>query len=156
MRSPMRDDVKFIAILDIIFTIIFLYEMLVKIITFGFVFNGKDSYLTSSAWNRLDFIIVVVALLEMGKVPMPPGVRAIRTIRVLRPIRMVARQKELRLVLDALLTSVPQVMNVMIVCVLFFLIFSVIFVNLYKGTFMGCGGLDGMPDLPDAGAAIVE
>ena len=151
MKSPDRADVKFLMVLDYIFTIIFTFELLVKVVANGFLLNGPSSYLCN-AWNRLDFIIVVTALLEMTPITMPPGLRAIRTIRVLRPIRMVARQKELRLVLDALLTSVPQVMNVMIVCVLFFLIFSVIFVNLYKGTFEGCD-TEGMPD---AGVSVVE
>jgi hypothetical protein len=147
-----------LAALNVVFTIIFTIEMVLKIISNGFFLNGPTSYLCGG-WNRLDFVIVMIALAEQSQIDMGgmgSALRTVRTIRVLRPIRMVSRKKELKLVVDALLTSIPQVVNVLIVCLLFFLIFSVIFVNLYKGLFQACGGSDGLPDMPSVGADIIE
>lgn len=46
-------------------TIIFTIEALIKIIAFGLIFNGKKSYLMS-AWNVMDFIIVLSALISLA------------------------------------------------------------------------------------------
>jgi len=39
--------------------IIFILEMVMKIIVYGFLINGPDSYL-KNGWNILDFIIIMV------------------------------------------------------------------------------------------------
>ena len=46
-------------------TIIFTTEALLKIITLGFVLNGRHSYLRNT-WNILDFIIVIFALVSLA------------------------------------------------------------------------------------------
>ena len=56
---------KTIGIIDITMTIIFTTEALLKIITLGFVFNGRHSYLRNT-WNILDFIIVIFALVSLA------------------------------------------------------------------------------------------
>jgi voltage-dependent calcium channel R type alpha-1E len=43
--------------LDIILAIIFALECLLKVIAYGFVFNGPESYLRS-VWNIIDFTII--------------------------------------------------------------------------------------------------
>ena len=48
--------------IDYTMTFAFFIEMVMKVISFGFVFNGKESYLRDH-WNVIDFIIVVLCLL---------------------------------------------------------------------------------------------
>jgi hypothetical protein len=45
-------------------TVAFFLEMLTKIITFGFMFCGNDSYIRNG-WNVLDFIIVAASLFSI-------------------------------------------------------------------------------------------
>ena len=73
-------------------TAFFTIEMTSKILAYGFLFNGKHSYLRV-AWNVLDFIIVLSALVSLNpntgkdlKV-----LKTLRILRVLRPLRMVSR-----------------------------------------------------------------
>ena len=65
LDSPLEDpDGQMITVLtyiDYAMTGVFAMEAVIKIISFGFVFNGPNSYIRS-AWNVLDFIIVLAAL----------------------------------------------------------------------------------------------
>jgi len=51
-------------ICDIAFTSLFLFECILKIVAFGLVFNGKNSYL-KSPWNTLDLIITLLSFISM-------------------------------------------------------------------------------------------
>ena len=75
---------------DIFFTVVFVVEAILKVMTYGFLFNGKHSYLRS-LWNIFDFAIVLGSILDLSLTSNSTGVRAIRSIRILRPIRIVAR-----------------------------------------------------------------
>jgi hypothetical protein len=136
--DPLVAPIPIMQALDVIMTIIFTLEMCVKIVAFGFVLH-KGSYLRDG-WNILDFLIVIISLFAVANIGPGKSLRALRTIRVLRPLRMVKRMKELKLVVDALLNSVSAIGNVMIICFLFFLIFAILGVNLFKGYLHACGG----------------
>jgi len=45
----------------------------------------------------------------------------------------------MKLIVNALLASLPSMMNVTIVCALFLLIFAIVGVSFFKGTFGSCG-----------------
>jgi len=50
-----------LTIFDIVITSVFFAEFVIKVIVFGFLLNGKLSYLRQ-AWNVLDFIIVLFSV----------------------------------------------------------------------------------------------
>ncbi|XP_039997887.1 sodium channel, voltage-gated, type I like, alpha b isoform X9 [Xiphias gladius] len=80
---------------DKVFTYVFILEMLLKWVAYGFV-----KYFTN-AWCWLDFLIVDV-------------------------------------VVNALLGAIPSIMNVLLVCLIFWLIFSIMGVNLFAGKYYYC------------------
>ncbi|XP_053546003.1 sodium channel protein type 2 subunit alpha-like isoform X6 [Bombina bombina] len=80
---------------DKVFTYIFILEMLLKWVAYGFV-----KYFTN-AWCWLDFLIVDV-------------------------------------VVNALIGAIPSIMNVLLVCLIFWLIFSIMGVNLFAGKYYHC------------------
>ena len=102
---------------DIVMTVAFTMEMLLKIITLGFLLHS-NSYLRS-AWNVLDFVIVIVSILSLAASDIPglKSLRALRTLRVLRPLRLINRYPGLKLVVNALLASVPKIVDVLVVCI---------------------------------------
>ena len=55
---------------NIVITIIFTIEMIIKIIVFGLLFNGGNSYLRNG-WNTLDCFIVVPKTPHGGVGPEP-------------------------------------------------------------------------------------
>jgi hypothetical protein len=66
------------------------------------------------------------------------SLKALRAFRGLRPLRMISRNEELRIVVKALLSSIPSMGNVVMVCLLFTIIFAILGINFFKGSFFSC------------------
>jgi len=95
-----------------------------------------------NGWNVLDFVIVLVSILSLaasgaGELK---SLRSLRSLRALRPLRMISRNPGLKLVVNALFRAIPSIINVLFVCMLFFLIFGIVGVSYFKGVFMSCQG----------------
>merc|ERR1712166_1636765 len=59
-------------------------------------------------------------------------------LRALRPLRAVRRWEGMKLVVNALIESIPGIGNVMMICLIFWLIFSILGVQLFGGKFARC------------------
>ncbi|NXF86075.1 SCN5A protein, partial [Eubucco bourcierii] len=123
-----------LAFLDKLFTFIFVLEMLLKWVAYGF-----KKYFTN-AWCWLDFLIVNISLINLLGSSFGP-MRSLRTLRALRPLRALSRFEGMRVVVNALLGAIPSIMNVLLVCLIFWLIFSIMGVNLFAGKFGKCVNL---------------
>ncbi|ETE69866.1 Sodium channel protein type 2 subunit alpha, partial [Ophiophagus hannah] len=66
------------------------------------------------------------------------AIKSLRTLRALRPLRALSRFEGMRVVVNALLGAIPSIMNVLLVCLIFWLIFSIMGVNLFAGKFYHC------------------
>uniref|UniRef100_A0A4W4GPC2 Sodium channel protein n=1 Tax=Electrophorus electricus TaxID=8005 RepID=A0A4W4GPC2_ELEEL len=121
---------------DKVFTYVFILEMLLKWLAYGFA-----KYFTN-AWCWLDFIIVDVSLISLGAYALGfqelGAIKSLRTLRALRPLRALSRFEGMRVVVNALLGAIPSIMNVLLVCLIFWLIFSIMGVNLLAGKFYEC------------------
>ncbi|XP_043857815.1 sodium channel protein type 11 subunit alpha [Dromiciops gliroides] len=121
---------------DKIFTYIFILEMLLKWVAFGF-----KKYFTN-AWCFLDFIIVNVSIVSLiadnSKSTMSFNVKSLRTLRALRPLRALSQFEGMRVVVNALVGAIPAILNVLLVCLIFWLIFCMLGVNLFAGKFGKC------------------
>ncbi|KAG2493814.1 hypothetical protein HYH03_008033 [Edaphochlamys debaryana] len=133
--------------LDLVWAGVFIFEACLKIVAFGFVFNGRNSYLRDP-WNVLDFIIVLSSIAMIGiQFGVAAGnsnvqmLRALRTLRALRPLRIASTHEQLRIVILALFSSLRSLVYVGIVCVLFYLLFGILGVNLLKGELRFCQDL---------------
>ncbi|CAG9459996.1 unnamed protein product [Pedinophyceae sp. YPF-701] len=136
--DPKSDFKKALDTLDLIFVILFAIEAAIKTVVLGFALH-PCAYLRSP-FNVLDFFIVVVGILllfldESGGLS---SLRALRTVRALRPIRMASRAEGMKVVVGALFGCIPAMGNVLLVCLLFFLIFGIMGVNFFKGAFFRC------------------
>jgi len=56
--DPNSGKAEVIKILDIIMTVVFTLEFIIKVIAYGFVLNGSNSYLRNF-WNLIDFVILI-------------------------------------------------------------------------------------------------
>ena len=59
-------------------------------------------------------------------------------MRGLRPLRAVSRFEGMKVVVNALLYSIPSIANVLLVCLIFWLIFSIMGFQLFGGMFWAC------------------
>lgn len=91
LDSPLRDPesplAKSLKGVERVMTALFFIEMALKIFAHGFVLMPK-AYLRS-AWNVLDFLVVVISIIQLvtndsGNLE---SLRSLRTLRALRPLR---------------------------------------------------------------------
>nr|AKH03687.1 voltage-gated sodium channel alpha subunit LNav14a21+ [Lymnaea stagnalis] len=139
--------------MDKVFTVIFIVEMLVKWFAFGF-----KTYFTD-AWCWLDFCIVMLSIMMLMADMMASAdghgggkmgaMRSIRTLRALRPLRAVSRWEGMRVVVNALFKAIPSICNVLLVCLVFWLIFGIMGVQLFNGKFHACVCENGTRCEPD-------
>lgn len=64
--------------------------------------------------------------------------RSLRTLRALRPLRAISRWQGMRIVVNALMYAIPSIFNVLLVCLVFWLIFSIMGVQFFSGKFYKC------------------
>uniref|UniRef100_A0AAV2JRC5 Sodium channel protein n=1 Tax=Knipowitschia caucasica TaxID=637954 RepID=A0AAV2JRC5_KNICA len=121
---------------DKIFSYIFVLEMFLKWTAYGF-----KKYFTNY-WCWLDFLIVDVSLISLVANSLGysdfAAIKSLRTLRALRPLRALSRFEGMRVVVNALIGAIPSIMNVLLVCLIFWLIFSIMGVNLFAGKFGKC------------------
>lgn len=128
--------------MDMLFTVIFTLEMLMKLIAFG-VYFGDDGAYFRDAWNCMDGFIVIIGIVGKAVSGYNLGwVRALRTMRVLRPLRVISRVPELKVVVNALFNSLPGLWNVLLVSLLFWIIFGILGMQLFMGSFARCSDED--------------
>ena len=130
MDDPQGSKSIILEYVNLMICYIFLVEVIIKSIAFGFLFNGPDSYLRDG-WNFIDFLIAIFSLAATF-------IKVIRLIKVLRPLRMVSRYQGLQISIKALLRSIPNIFNVLLIATVFFIIFGIICINQFKGTFYDC------------------
>merc|ERR1719326_689790 len=138
--------------MNLVFTGIFFVEMIMKQIAYGLIF-GKKGYFRQG-WNILDGGVVGVSVLDVllyfKVIPLEGDVsflRTLRLVRALRPLRAISRFPNLKVVVNTLFKSVPELLNLVIVVALCFLIFGLFSVANFKGRFHSCqtvagGGLE--------------
>ena len=140
LQNPLSSlqDSMFLTVLDLIFTFIFLIELIVKLLVYGLVFNGKTSFLRNW-WNMLDIVVVVSSMMtDLSSASSLGFLKALRIIRVLRPLRLINRNEGLKVAVKSLIKSVPKLLNITVVMLFTFFIFGVFATQYLKGTFSSC------------------
>ncbi|XP_064818705.1 voltage-dependent T-type calcium channel subunit alpha-1I-like [Oncorhynchus masou masou] len=135
----------FLTVSNYVFTAIFVAEMTVKVVSKG-LYLGEKAYLKSS-WNVLDGFLVFVSLIDIvvsmaGGAKILGVLRVLRLLRTLRPLRVISRAPGLKLVVETLITSLKPIGNIVLICCAFFIIFGILGVQLFKGKFYYCLGLE--------------
>ncbi|XP_072512300.1 voltage-dependent T-type calcium channel subunit alpha-1I [Notamacropus eugenii] len=137
----------FLTVSNYIFTAIFVGEMTLKVVSLGLYF-GEQAYLRSS-WNILDGFLVFVSLIDIvvsvasaGGATILGVLRVLRLLRTLRPLRVISRAPGLKLVVETLISSLKPIGNIVLICCAFFIIFGILGVQLFKGKFYHCLGVD--------------
>ena len=135
--TPMN---RVLFVCDVVFSILFSAEALLKIVAFGLLSRGKESYLRSG-WNILDLVIVLISwvsfALHIAHVS-SGAVNALRALRALRPLRLIKRVPSIRAIVFAILAAIPGCMTVVTVLLFCLLIYALLGVQFFGGTFGQC------------------
>ncbi|KAM5265003.1 sodium channel protein type 7 subunit alpha isoform 3-T3 [Hipposideros larvatus] len=116
---------------DMIFTYIFILEMLLKWMAYGF-----KAYFTNG-WYRLDFMVVIVFCLSLiGK--SREELKPLISMKFLRALRVLSQFERMKVVVRALLKTTLPAFSVFLVCLMIWLAFSIMGVHLFAGTFYEC------------------
>ena len=121
---------------------LFTLEMIIKIVVFGFT-QSKNAYLKNS-WNLLDIFIIFMSYFDMMLSAVLGGVinlsflRVLRALRALRPLRMVSQDEKMKKVITSVIRTIPELINVMTITLLFYIIFGIIGVIFFKGGMYYC------------------
>lgn len=113
------------AQLNLLFTVLFVLEMMLKI--FG---RGWQGYI-SDRWNKFDFFVVIASLLDLALAPTSFELgqalaKIFRIFRVMRVLRLVKNTRGLRRLLLTLWSTLPSLANVGSLLLLLFFIFAVL------------------------------
>ncbi|CAF4166245.1 unnamed protein product, partial [Rotaria sp. Silwood2] len=151
--SPISFERQFLNYTNYIFTAILTIEMMIKIIANGFIF-GPNTYL-HTGWNIMDGFLVFVSIVDLctmnrSRITLPTEsdttshilgmLRVFRLLRTLRAITIINRAPGLKLVVQTLLSSLRPIGNIVIICCIFFIIFGILGVQLFKGKLYYCEG----------------
>ncbi|RHY60708.1 hypothetical protein DYB26_001053 [Aphanomyces astaci] len=115
--------------------IIFSAEALVKIIALGI--TGPFSY-TLDNWNKLDALVVITGLaskvLESLDRDSVVGIAQLRMLRILRPLRTL---HSVPVLVNSVLSSLPALFNVTILLGFSYLVFAILGMDVWSGTYHG-------------------
>lgn len=109
--------------LDTIFLTIFVVELVMRMFSYGTGFVKRP-------WSVFDFIVVGIAL--------TPGAEAfsvVRALRILRALRLISQVPTMRVVVEALLRSLPGLGSTAILLLLIFYVGGVMTTVLFKASF---------------------
>ena len=124
-------------IVNLIFTILFTLEAILKIIAYGAV------YFTSS-WNNFDFFVVISSLFEILLTYLssssfqiltvgPQLARVLRILRVSRLLRLINKYKGLQTLIQTITFSISSLFNVFALLLLVFFIYAILGVFIFSG-----------------------
>ena len=108
-----------LLLIDSLILGVFVIEILTKLYAFGWRFFYNP-------WNVFDFIIVGIAL-----IPASGPLAVLRVLRILRVLRLISMAPRLRMVVEALLHSVPGIASIAGLMLILFYIFAVMSTGLF-------------------------
>lgn len=145
----------FQLIMNIIFTIVFACEAVLKI-------YALRLWYFRSTWNWFDFIIATVSivglLLDLVASSAPVNATALRVLRILRvgrAFRVVRRAQDLRRMLTTLVLSGPALLNIGMLLFLVLFIYAIVGMNLF-GHVVANGAIDDFSNFRNFGNAMVR
>jgi len=122
-RELMADYGTIIRALDRACLAVFVIEITLKLVAFGFRFFR-------SGWNIFDFLIVGIAL-----VPGAQTFSVLRALRVLRLLRVISVAPRLRRVVEGFVTALPGMGSVFLLMAIIFYIAAVMATKLFSASF---------------------
>ena len=132
-----NSDSEISTYVDAGITFAFALECIIKSISFGFCMS-TGSYLRDW-WNSIDFLIVVISIIDFAVSSISiKYIKVFRLLRTLRPLRFISHNLSMKIIVKALLESIVAIVNVVVVCMIVWLMFAILGVSLFGGKLYNC------------------
>ena len=106
----------------------FTFEAIAKMIAYG-MFEYHNSYFRNN-WNKFDFVIISVAILEYANI----GIQMLaRSIQVLKAIRILTSIRKMRHLITTIIDSFVDLKEIMLITVIIIYIFANIGIIFWSG-----------------------
>ena len=121
---------KIVNVLNYTFALVFIFELILKLIGLGPRGYFKDS------WNTFDFIITILTVIAeiaslTGYSKLGAAVNFLRIVRIQRLLRYIKRARRIRIIFQTFIAILPSLGSVGALMMLFLYIFSVMGVFLF-------------------------
>lgn len=127
--NPMSPLGRFLWWANIGLVVLFSLEALLRIVA-----TGLRAYLRDR-WHWLDIAVIALSAASAGSVR---GLLIFRAFGALRPLRFIRHVAGLNDIVRTVVRSLPAVLNVLALCVFFWLVFGVVGVQFFSGRFYSC------------------
>jgi len=116
---------------NLIFNIIFIIELAIN------VYGRWWREFWASGWNKFDFLVVAVSVLDMLPfIPLPGPAKLIKMLRAFRVFRLFNRIESMRKIIASIMKAIPGVVNAFVIQLIFLCIYAVLSVEFFS--FIGC------------------
>ena len=112
-------------------SLIFLVDVAIKIVAMGFIV-GEKAYLRDS-FNRLDFLLSILGMVDSYSSSGQQGMNAIRSMRALRPLKAINRFKSLKSFITLIFIAQQRLQNAVFIVVFVTFIFAIVSIQLFSG-----------------------
>ena len=124
----------FLYVSEFLFNGAFLLEAAAKLLAWGPFTKGVGYF--RNGWNWLDFLIVVMGVLDV-MLPLIADVDAanisgLRLLRILRPLRTLSRLKGMKTIVETLALSLPMIGDVFLLLLFLILVFAILGIQLWS------------------------
>lgn len=117
---------------DYVFGVVFLLELVLKVLAFGFAWEGENTYM-SDKWNVLDFVCVVAWVVGQLQIGAMPSLTYFRSFRLLRPLKSLSKFPGLRAIISTFLAAIPRLKDVVVLLLFLLLVCSIACMQFFKG-----------------------
>ena len=130
-------QVQLIQAFEIIYAIVYLLEFIMKSISLGLI-RDEFSYFSDS-WNRMDFVILLISLVEGLSSFFNLGLmKAFRIARAVRALRFISNNSSMKNLVSALVSSIGAIANVVLILFVIWFMFAVVGVSVFAGKLYVC------------------
>lgn len=113
------------------------FEILIKIIATGFIFNGENSYIFN-LWNIIELLVFILNLLGVIHLFYPYARMRTQWVRGLRLFHIIGLIPSLKTITHTILQSFPQIINLILFTFLMIYFFALIATKFLQNTFFHC------------------
>lgn len=123
--------------LEILFFVFFLAEFLLKVVAYGFLFNGKDSCLMKTG-ELLDFLLLILNIYEISQ-----GFSSnFKSLRMLKFFFIGPYRRSLKVVVKTMILCIPNLIKIGIITVYVMFFFSFFAVKVLRNRLFQCMNVD--------------
>lgn len=145
MKDPFRDPASSfnqgLIVTDYIILVIYFLELLMKLIVYGFIMNGPESFMRKF-WNVLDLALLIMTAVGTLDESLDFAKTNVKPFRVLRFIKIIYLVPASRQSMKILILSIPELISVFFYFFLNILFFGLIAMKYFRLSFYYCTSLD--------------